>query len=504
MSDVGAGEGKGAGVRQRCRQGKAARRDRRGAAGDGARRDGAGRCAYDDTWRIVGTWRGADTDPKEAFTYHNAGLAGRGGSSYIDSVVLRDRDMNGGGGWTGACDGTLEARHYYAQNWRADVSGIFDNKGAVLEWVKYSAYGVPHLLTPGDHDKSGEVDKDDETAFNADYGTGNLRADLDEDGDVDADDQKLFTASYNKTTPGGRWKLSAEDVGNRKGYAGYEHEGFGNDLAAPEIAHVRHRVLHFGLGRWTRRDPLGYVDGMNEFAYGRHSPMVFHDPFGLRAGPCAKQVLQRAATHTPPTPCDLDGNPFPIPHPPVRLLPDPGCNILNECLLNASVLSALSYMLSACSRNNNANTPCGSSWRIACRNTGGGNSSCRTCTITVDPSEGCGTLAHELIHAGDQCLLGCPQTGPADGFVDCNQWMCSEYRAIHAACCNWSGSGVFTSYNDCVSYYQPWYQNPSNNRGCSNLTDWALVASCCGGNEADCGNSTPPFPKDCLTHTVVQ
>ena len=208
-------------------------------------------------------------------------IAGRGGSSYIDTVVLRDRDTNGGGGWTGASDGTLEARHYYAQNWRADVSGIFDHTGAVLEWVKYSAYGVPHLLTPGDHDKSGEVDKDDETAFNADYGTGNLRADLDEDGDVDTDDQALFVASFNKTTPGGRWKLSAEDVGNRKGYAGYEHEGFGNDLAAVEIAHVRHRVLHFGLGRWTRRDPLGYVDGMNEFAYVRAKPLKSSDPLGL-------------------------------------------------------------------------------------------------------------------------------------------------------------------------------------------------------------------------------
>jgi hypothetical protein len=122
----------------------------------------------------------------------------------------------------------------------------------VLEWVKYSAYGVPHLLTPGDHDKSGEVDKDDETAFNADYGTGNLRADLDEDGDVDTDDQTLFTASFNKTTPGGRWKLSSSDVGNRKGYAGYEHEGFGNDLAAPEIAHVRNSVHQFELGRSLR------------------------------------------------------------------------------------------------------------------------------------------------------------------------------------------------------------------------------------------------------------
>jgi RHS repeat-associated protein len=207
-------------------------------------------------------------------------IAGRGGSSYIDSVVLRDRDMNGGGGWTGASDGTLEARHYYAQNWRADVSAIFDNAGDVVEWHKYSAYGIPFLLTPGDHDKNGDVDKDDSDAFNADYTAGNLRADLNKDGVLTTADQTIFNNSYAAAVKGGRWKLSSEDVGNRKGYAGYEHEGFGNDLAAPELAHVRHRVLHFGLGRWTKRDPLGYVDGMSLVQYAGGFPVVATDPDG--------------------------------------------------------------------------------------------------------------------------------------------------------------------------------------------------------------------------------
>jgi YD repeat-containing protein len=198
---------------------------------------------YDDKWRIVGTWRGADTDPKELFIYHNAGLAGRGGSSYIDSVVLRDRDMNGGGGWTGASDGTLEARHYYAQNWRADVSAIFDNAGDVLEWHKYSAYGIPFLLTPGDHDKNGAVDKDDETLFNANFGASNPLADLNKDGVVNSADQTLFTASFNKTTPGGRWKLSAADVGNRKGYGGKELDGY-----LPEIVWVCEQVYIISIG----------------------------------------------------------------------------------------------------------------------------------------------------------------------------------------------------------------------------------------------------------------
>ncbi|MBX3403604.1 MAG: hypothetical protein KF699_09370 [Phycisphaeraceae bacterium] len=235
---------------------------------------------YDDKWRIVGTWRGTDTDPKELFIYHAAGVAGMGGSSYIDSVVLRDRDNSAK--WSQAADGTLETRHYYAQNWRADVSAIFDNSGAVMEWQKYSAYGVPFLLTPGDHGKDGGISAADQTAFNADYAANHARADLNRDGAWTTADQTLFTASYNAAAVGGRWKLSAH-VANRKGYAGYEHEGFGNDLAAPELAHVRHRVLHFGLGRWTRRDPLGYVDGMNSYAFAISSPTNNRDPQGLLA-----------------------------------------------------------------------------------------------------------------------------------------------------------------------------------------------------------------------------
>jgi hypothetical protein len=73
--------------------------------------------AYDGPWRQVGTYRETDTTPKEEFFHHAAGADGMGGSSYIDSVVLRDKDANTS--WTSAADGTLEERRYYNQNWRA-------------------------------------------------------------------------------------------------------------------------------------------------------------------------------------------------------------------------------------------------------------------------------------------------------------------------------------------------------------------------------------------------
>ena len=55
---------------------------------------------YDDAWRVVATFRADDTNPKEVFVHHNAGLGGFGGSSYIDRVILRDRDADTG--WTSA------------------------------------------------------------------------------------------------------------------------------------------------------------------------------------------------------------------------------------------------------------------------------------------------------------------------------------------------------------------------------------------------------------------
>jgi len=44
--------------------------------------------------------------------------------------------------------------------------------------------------------------------------------------------------------------------------------------------HVRHRVYDAENGRWTRRDPLGYVDGMGLCEYCRSQPVIGVDPHG--------------------------------------------------------------------------------------------------------------------------------------------------------------------------------------------------------------------------------
>ena len=233
--------------------------------------------AYDERWRQVATYRGSDANPKERFLYHWAGDGGFGGSSYIDSVVLRDRDMTNG--WTGAADGTLEERVYYLQNWRADLVGLVEPDGSggatMVEWVKYSAYGVPFGLPAGDTDSDGDCDSTDDAQVTTwkNAPLYDVRGDLDLDGVVDAADETLVGSAHQSL---GRGVLTSTSVGNRKGYAGYE-----GDAKLSAKWHVRNRVLDSVLGRWLRRDPIGYVDGVSLGRYVGSAPIASTDPFGL-------------------------------------------------------------------------------------------------------------------------------------------------------------------------------------------------------------------------------
>jgi RHS repeat-associated protein len=47
-----------------------------------------------------------------------------------------------------------------------------------------------------------------------------------------------------------------------------------------DLVYNRHRMLHTRLGRFTSRDPLGYVDGMNLYQYLQSTPILFRDPYG--------------------------------------------------------------------------------------------------------------------------------------------------------------------------------------------------------------------------------
>lgn len=66
-------------------------------------------------------------------------------------------------------------------------------------------------------------------------------------------------------------------VFNRIGYTGRRID------AETGLWNYRARYLHPMLGRFISRDPAGFVDGMNLYAYARSSPYLFFDPTGLSA-----------------------------------------------------------------------------------------------------------------------------------------------------------------------------------------------------------------------------
>ncbi len=238
--------------------------------------------AYDTSWRVVGEFRGTDTTPKAYYLHHNAGFDGGGGSSYIDAVIYRERDANGNGGdWDDASDGTLEERLYYCQNWRADVVALITATGVIADGARYSPYGVPFGMPRGDVDGDGDVDSGDTGAIS--YATpGDVRQDLDLDGDVDVDDFNLILGNFGATAGRGVLSTDKDDgVGNMLGYAGYVWSEY------ISRNHVRNRVYDPEVGRWGRRDPLGYVDGVKLYGYGRMNPVNGVDPMGTIKHHCS-------------------------------------------------------------------------------------------------------------------------------------------------------------------------------------------------------------------------
>jgi RHS repeat-associated protein len=244
---------------------------------------------YDERWRVVAMYRDSDSTAKVQYVYHAAGQKGMGTASYTDLLAYRCRDIDEDLRWSTAGDGALEEERWYCQNWRADVSVIVkesaeDYDFEVIEWVKYSAYGKPWGLTLKDYNRDGTISSADSTDFNSDYTNTDSSADITFDGTVDILDSLLFAATSSVANPRGTLSYSSypstEALFNLVGYAGYQWD------PAAQLWHVRHRVLHPDLGRWMRRDPLGYVDGTSLYSYVRNLPLVFVDPMAFHSCLC--------------------------------------------------------------------------------------------------------------------------------------------------------------------------------------------------------------------------
>ncbi len=156
-----------------------------------------------------------------------------------------------------------------------------------IDW--HTSYGIPLRIDPGDYNRDGYVNGDDLDDYGDDFDNTRTEADVDFDGDVDEDDYDLFSAWWDAPSTAGRFTLSASSVANRIGYAGYQYDPTFVG-ASRAIYHVRNRVYDAGLGRWLRRDPAGYVDGVSLYIYAQSSPNEWTDPEGLATSDCSKDL----------------------------------------------------------------------------------------------------------------------------------------------------------------------------------------------------------------------
>jgi len=272
---------------------------------------------YNDRWQQIAAYRLTDPStgwtsdsnklPKEIITHHRAGIDGSGTSSYIDSVVARERDNAAWGANASTTSWAIASRQYLLQNWRADVVRATDSSGNITDRIRYTAYGEPQRYslfdvgTVGGNIPDGSFDNDDYTAFINSFGIGDASvdpaADVDHDGTIDGSDYTAFMNAFaiGDEGPLGTGQLSRElDAGFRRGYAGYEFDPVLGASSA-SIYHVRNRVYDAENGRWNRRDPLGYVDGPGLYQYVTSRPIEASDPSGLEitaatCNECARQA----------------------------------------------------------------------------------------------------------------------------------------------------------------------------------------------------------------------
>jgi RHS repeat-associated protein len=226
---------------------------------------------YDERWRVHATFEEDDEMPRRHYVYHNAGRGGYGGSSYIDSLILRDRRTG---------DATvLNERRYYCQNWRADVSAILTHDGKMVEWVKYSAYGEPTSIPAGDTDGDYDWDATDSANISGSVAY-EVRQDTNLDGVVNASDVTHATSITGGYQALGRGVLSSVGVESRVGYAGYRYDPHLGSTGRHWYP-ARHRWYMAEVGRWMTRDPLGYIAGMSLYEYVYSRPVIMVDVFGL-------------------------------------------------------------------------------------------------------------------------------------------------------------------------------------------------------------------------------
>lgn len=235
------------------------------------------RLIYDAQWRVVEVYEietatGSEIERlTERHVHHGAGLNGVGTGSYIDSVVLRDRDTDGNS------ENGFEERHYYCQNWRQDVVAVINAAGRQVEQMRYTAYGTPYAIPFVDQNLDGFLNFFDISLVQAKVGAGvyDVTVDGNLDGLVNFFDLSYFLQQNTVLTGQDMGRDVQSTYGHNRGYAGYWR------VDELKLSHVRYRWYDAGNGTWISKDPAGYVDGGSLYGYVAGGPIIHRDPMGL-------------------------------------------------------------------------------------------------------------------------------------------------------------------------------------------------------------------------------
>jgi len=158
-----------------------------------------------------------------------------------------------------------------------------DSNGLVGPPAGMANFGRP-LRLPFDADGDGRIDLFDWYALQTCYDRATTRCtylfDADASAAVDGPDLDAFRASADAAysgPPSKPWRrqLIASRYGNPLMWTGQRRD------ATTGQYHFWARTYSPRLGRWMQRDPLEYIDGPSQYAYGSPSPVVATDAFGL-------------------------------------------------------------------------------------------------------------------------------------------------------------------------------------------------------------------------------
>ena len=193
---------------------------------------------YGELITPAGPWRSHDAPPSPTRDGADCTLKQHlWGARYVDDLVQIAVNDDP----TDANEADCESFYYPMQNANFNVIGLTDANGTLVERYEYTPYGQRTVY------KKAGIDDELTTA--------------------------PLVHSQRVETDAGRAPYGLCDVGHQ----GLMHdEQFG-------LVYNRFRYLEPRTGRWTQRDPAGYVDGMNPQEYVRSSPVGLVDPRGGKA-----------------------------------------------------------------------------------------------------------------------------------------------------------------------------------------------------------------------------